>query len=464
MMQAKAFLFTCENCGREIRLKNPQPTIACKCGAVQAKDLRASLLPFEPNKLGIAYTSIQKVGGAETFLRTMTHSLSAAISGVAVLSPTIYSSGIRNGLQAIEELAAASETLLVWGFVEGLEALVAKYPETKIYAIHHGSLASTWANDMFAAQLRITGRGVAVNQDVASHFGVDWLPNPVLKPTFGKTLNTTGKPRILWNHRWSEEKRPELAIAIARELGDKVHFAISAPASIDLPPHCENIGQSTSNVNWLSGADVFLSTATQEAFGYSLAEAAYVGVPIVSTSYGIGSRVASHVVDSDNPKIWADAILEAVGVDTKQSASWIDQYHGRKAVEQWAAFIGADLALIGKPKPTPKTIDKGPGTELENMLKSLGVNPKIGCGCASVKRKMNYWGVAGCQDPANFAWIVSQMQANAAKYSWFEKVQVAMSAAASPLAFVIDPLDIYGSLVREAIRRASNKQPPDLFQ
>jgi hypothetical protein len=99
----------------------------------------------------------------------------------------------------------------------------------------------------------------------------------------------------------------------------------------------------------------------------------------------------------------------------------------------------------------------GPGTELKAMLDAIGVQEKADCSCKLVRRKMDEWGVAGCQDPANLAWIVAQMQANAAKYSWFEKVQVAMSAAASPLALVIDPLDIYGSLVREAIRRADAK-------
>jgi hypothetical protein len=91
------------------------------------------------------------------------------------------------------------------------------------------------------------------------------------------------------------------------------------------------------------------------------------------------------------------------------------------------------------------------------MLDAIGVQEKADCNCKLVRRRMDEWGVSGCQDPANQAWIVAQMEANAARYSWLEKVQVAMSAAASPLAFVIDPLDIYGSLVREAIRRADAK-------
>jgi hypothetical protein len=459
MNQLKNFLFVCENCGRESWLNRPQQMVACKCGSMQAKNAHAHRQPFRQNKLGIAYTSFQRVGGAETFLRTMMHALGPVLSGVAVLSPTIYSSGLRHGIESINELASVSDVLIVWGFTTGLESLVVKHHQTKIYPIHHGDLTSTWANEMFAQQLAITKQGVAVNQQVASKFGVAWLPNPVLQPTFSRTPNKSKVPRVLWNHRWSDEKRPEFALAIASELGDRVQFAISAPPSIKLPANCVNIGQTTSNVNWLSGADVFLSTANQEAFGYSLAEAAYVGVPIVSSPYGIGAHVATRVVDSDKPEVWAEAILAAVGVDTKPAATWIDANHGRKAVEQWATFVGADLKSLDKPIQRPKKANSGPGTELEMILKTLGVQAKIGCSCASIKNKMNQWGVSGCQDPVNLAWIVAQMEANAAKYSWLEKVQVAMSAAASPLAFVIDPLDIYGSLVNEAIRRASNKQP-----
>jgi hypothetical protein len=454
MIQPKPFLFVCDHCGRRVQLKNPQRMIACGCGAMQSRDAATSLQPFTPNKLGIAYTSVQRVGGAETFLRTMLQGLGPAMSGAAVMSPTIYSNGLRHGLDAMEDLAKASENLIVWGFVDGLPALVADNPQTNIYAIHHGSLASTWANEMFAAQIKITGRGVAVNQEVAATFGVDWLPNPVLKPTFARIANTTEKPRVLWNHRWSEEKRPELAIAIAKELKDAVEFAISAPPSLELPANCHNIGQTTGNVNWLAGADVFLSTATQEAFGYSLAEAAYVGIPIVSTPYGIGSEVAARVVDCDDPREWANAILAAVGADTTQAAAWIEKNHGRAAIERWAAFVGADLALLAKPKNYLQKIDSGPGTELQKILKLLGINPKISCGCESLKNKMNRWGVEGCQEAANFEWIISQMVANAAEYSWYEKVQAAMAAAVSTIAIRINPLDVYGSLIREAIRRS----------
>lgn len=461
MNHLNTFLFVCQNCKREVWLKRPQAMVACKCGAIQSKTAQAYKQPFRKNRLGIAYTSIQRVGGAETFLRSMMHALGPVLSGVAVFSPTIYSSGLRSGMQAIDDLAAVSDVLLVWGFVDGLQSLVAKYPQTKIYPIHHGDLASTWANEMFEKQLVSTRQGVAVNQHVAARFGVEWLPNPVFKPTFTRTPNNAKVPRVLWNHRWSDEKQPNLAIAIANELGNRVQFAISAPPSIQLPSNCVNIGQTTSNVNWLSGTDVFLSTSNQEAFGYSIAEAAYIGVPIVSSPYGIGPHVASRIVKSDDPAEWAAAILAAVAADTSQAAKWIDDNHGRKAVEQWAAFVGADLADLERPIPVARKAYEGPGTELEKILKLLSINPKIGCGCKSIKNKMNRWGVEGCRMPENYAWIVDQIKANAAKYSWRETIVAAGNMMLHPSlwsAWFLIRMSIDGwieALVNEAIRRAA---------
>ncbi len=71
-----------------------------------------------------------------------------------------------------------------------------------------------------------------------------------------------------------------------------------------------------------------------------------------------------------------------------------------------------------------------------------------------VARKMDRWGVEGCSLPENHDWIVEKIRDNATKWTWAEKLSVAMKAATSPIALAINPLDIYGSLVREAVRLA----------
>lgn len=113
-----------------------------------------------------------------------------------------------------------------------------------------------------------------------------------------------------------------------------------------------------------------------------------------------------------------------------------------------------DLANVAK-LPQNAPMCKGvPGTQMLKLTKELGVIEKPNCTCRAVAKKMDAWGTEGCSLPENHAWIVEQIRANAAKWTWAEKIGIAMRAATSDLMLVIDPLDIYGSLVKEAIRRA----------
>ena len=41
---------------------------------------------------------------------------------------------------------------------------------------------------------------------------------------------------------------------------------------------------------------------------------------------------------------------------------------------------------------------KGPGTELKRLLKRLGIKKGRGCSCQAFARKMNLWGVDGCEE------------------------------------------------------------------
>ncbi len=61
----------------------------------------------------------------------------------------------------------------------------------------------------------------------------------------------------------------------------------------------------------------------------------------------------------------------------------------------------------------------GPGAELTELLKSYGIEEKMGCSCRAVARQMDQWGVDGCREQKNFDWIVDRIKENAQKYSWF---------------------------------------------
>jgi len=96
--------------------------------------------------------------------------------------------------------------------------------------------------------------------------------------------------------------------------------------------HC--VGQVDHPGDWLATADVFLSTAEQEGFGYSVAEAMAASVPVVSSPYGIAADPQLvEQVHSEDPKAWVDAILRA-GPKAAAAKQYIDEHH---SVEAWAA-------------------------------------------------------------------------------------------------------------------------------
>jgi hypothetical protein len=99
----------------------------------------------------------------------------------------------------------------------------------------------------------------------------------------------------------------------------------------------------------------------------------------------------------------------------------------------------------------------GPGSQLWRLLSSLGIEHKTTCDCLNLAEQMNVWGPAGCQEhrPA----IVAKMRVNARQYGWASVATAAAKAASSSLVWRLDLLDVYGSLVDEAIRLA--EQAPE---
>jgi len=297
---------------------------------------------YRNNLLGMISTCFHNVGGAETFSRSLFANVHEYVTGLAILTEPVGSCldiPMYRGESAVEELCKSSDIVLCWGFVDGLRKAFEANPNCRLVAVHHGSLASSWANDIFKQQLEILGDGIAVNQHVAWHFGVPYLPNPVVDHGVRRAPRMQGPRRILWNHRWSGEKRPELVLEIAKHLPYDYEMLVSAPKHATLPPNCINIGQNIDNTALLADSDVFLSTASQEAFGYSLAEAVLALVPIVCGPYGIGTEVASKIVDSDDPKAWATAIIETDDRFCESAARWLDAHHGKTAIDTWKRYL-----------------------------------------------------------------------------------------------------------------------------
>lgn len=109
-------------------------------------------------------------------------------------------------------------------------------------------------------------------------------------------------------------------------------------------------------------------------------------------------------------------------------------------------------APLVAPPPSPKPPADGPGAELAEILKELGISNPPGCDCSQKMAIMNAWGPAGCRQ--NVAVIKRWLDEAQAAVSWLDKIA---AAARSVGKFKINPLDVAGSLIGHAIRRAEEK-------
>ncbi len=95
------------------------------------------------------------------------------------------------------------------------------------------------------------------------------------------------------------------------------------------------------------------------------------------------------------------------------------------------------------------------GTELTNLLSSLGVVAAPNCKCKERAAQMDTWGVEGCKSRREE--VVRWMKEMYAGVGWLERMRAAGRAVTSGLFTSIDWSDPFGSLVDEAIRRAGEK-------
>jgi hypothetical protein len=105
---------------------------------------------------------------------------------------------------------------------------------------------------------------------------------------------------------------------------------------------------------------------------------------------------------------------------------------------------------------------QGPGTEFEVLAKSLGLNPNEGCGCASIKLRMNHLGVAGCIE--NRSDLLESLRQNEATFSWLATAIAAGNAARSGLALKISWTDPLPDLLDLAIENARLKNSEETLK
>lgn len=108
-------------------------------------------------------------------------------------------------------------------------------------------------------------------------------------------------------------------------------------------------------------------------------------------------------------------------------------------------------------KQTPPPVD-GPGLETQLIFTSLALPPKEQCQCDAKAAWMNQWGVQGCKERRKL--VVSWLRDSQQWYGPEEQAIAAYNALKSGLAFKLDLLDLFGSIVDLAIARAEAKLPP----
>ncbi len=114
-----------------------------------------------------------------------------------------------------------------------------------------------------------------------------------------------------------------------------------------------------------------------------------------------------------------------------------------------------DAPSPGSWTPAPPVLANGVGTALKGLLADLGVEAVSGCGCNDYAAQLNLWNVEGVQ--ARREEIISWLKKNYKEQSWatvYKAIKASALAGWTGQGFVPNPLDVFGSLVDEACRRA----------
>lgn len=111
---------------------------------------------------------------------------------------------------------------------------------------------------------------------------------------------------------------------------------------------------------------------------------------------------------------------------------------------------------LPRPSRPPAPLD-GPGTELESLIKTLGL-VREGCGgCQGLRKQMNRWGADGCR--GHREQILTRLRKAYKELTAGETAAAAWAALWSGLAFRLDPRDPAAGLLDEALRRWETRAP-----
>lgn len=140
--------------------------------------------------------------------------------------------------------------------------------------------------------------------------------------------------------------------------------------------------------------------------------------------------------------------------------------------EEALAIVAGAPHIYGSRQSQPERLaaieaGTGVGSQIWRLLAEIGVQHDPRCDCLGWAEKLNAWGVAGCRLARGE--IVEHLQTARREYGWARSILAAARAVADAVGDLaagrhpwLNPLDPYGSLVDEGIRRAEAASVPSI--
>jgi glycosyltransferase involved in cell wall biosynthesis len=323
-------------------------------------------------------------GGAEYWMLTLVRALagSFAFPGLAVTGGrACWTPGAEApfggyltvgwGPDAARDLARRSDVLLEWA-VSGLPGLLGPGPVPPVVAVSHSTADSSHARSVYADPAGIS-RFVAVSELALgpvppSHrrrAAVVWNAVDPARLEVRRTRAAVraswgvpaGAPVCLYLGRYSPEKDPHAAARLAASLPAPWHVVAHGEGVLWEPlraaaavlPRLRVLPPDPAAGDLIAAADALLVPSLYESFCLSLAEALWLGVPVVATPVGLSKLVPGLSrpvpVGADGHALAAAVLADAADRDgtaariTRARAFARDRLAPDRFAREWAAVL-----------------------------------------------------------------------------------------------------------------------------
>ncbi len=321
------------------------PIILRKSGFIEGQIPPRPFPSIEPAngriKIGLLGPCLN-VGGAEMWMLSLLKALGpsrfawrgvVAIAGMREVNPAMRTAveahaPVGAGREAARSLAAECDVVILWAVADVPELLAGLEPKPAIIGVNHSPTESPWAREVNG---RMTGidRLVAVSDLSLAALPEERRPDAtVIWNAVGPSRLAVGRSRDQMHRLWglppgsrvagflgrlSLEKRPDLMARLAASLADPWQVVCVGDGherpKLAGSPRLHLVGNDLAVGDCLNAFDVLVLPSDYESFCLSMAEATWVGLPVVSTAVGLAKMVPGLArpipFDADGPTLAA---------------------------------------------------------------------------------------------------------------------------------------------------------------